>query len=161
MPFVVQAKIEGLEDVLSRLAAIQASVAKKLLKKAINGGTRTVLRAAKAAVPRKSGLLRRSLGRSVSVDRHTGAVTGTVGPRKGYGEQVTRDGRSIYSDPIKYAHLVEFGTRPHGYRTRKGQHPGAKAYPFLGPAWAQHKEAVRQAIIDTILAGIEAASKGK
>lgn len=43
--------------------------------------------------------------------------------------------------PSKYAHLVEFGTRPHVFqvRTRKGiesfAHPGARARPFLGPAF--------------------------
>lgn len=46
-----------------------------------------------------------------------------------------------YAMPAKYAHLVEFGTKPHPYqmRTLKGiesfAHPGSRARPFLGPSF--------------------------
>jgi hypothetical protein len=46
-----------------------------------------------------------------------------------------------FSKPAQYAHLIEFGVRPHAYekRTRKGiesfMHPGFGPSPFLQPAW--------------------------
>lgn len=45
---------------------------------------------------------------------------------------------------IGEAHLVEFGTDPHWQPQRGVMHPGAKAKPFLTPAYADHdQEAVR------------------
>lgn len=46
---------------------------------------------------------------------------------------------------ISKAHLVEFGTDPHWQPRRGVMHPGAKPYPFLGPAYADHdREAVKR-----------------
>ena len=36
------------------------------------------------------------------------------------------------------AHLVEFGTEPHWQPRRGVMHPGAKAFPFLTPAYEAH-----------------------
>ena len=37
------------------------------------------------------------------------------------------------------AHLIEFGTDPHWQPKRKVLHPGAKAAPFLTPAYETHR----------------------
>lgn len=42
---------------------------------------------------------------------------------------------------IAIAHLVEAGTRPHWQPRRGIMHPGAKAKPFLEPAYFQHADA--------------------
>jgi len=41
---------------------------------------------------------------------------------------------------IAIAHLVEGGTRPHWQPKRKVMHPGAKAKPFLEPAFFAHDD---------------------
>lgn len=38
-----------------------------------------------------------------------------------------------------YAHMVEYGTKPHWMKKRKWMHPGAKPAPFMKPAWDKHK----------------------
>lgn len=41
--------------------------------------------------------------------------------------------------PVKYAHLLEFGTAPH-YQPKRGVvHPGTRPKPFLTPAYEQTK----------------------
>lgn len=64
-------------------------------------------------------------------------------------------GKKIRLDPTFYAHLVEGGAKPHrigkGSRRRQGRqsgklHPGAKAKPFLGPAWRRTDRQVRETI---------------
>lgn len=95
-----------------------------------------------------------------------GVTLAVIGPRKGYGQVVQRrigkynyrskasfyaplifanagTTRGVYSDPVKYAHLLEGGVRPHAVGKgsslrkgiqRKGQHPGFRAKPWLEPA---------------------------
>lgn len=41
---------------------------------------------------------------------------------------------------VGIAHLVEAGTRPHYQPKRRSFHPGAKAKPFLEPAYFAHDE---------------------
>ncbi|RWN51388.1 MAG: HK97 gp10 family phage protein [Mesorhizobium sp.] len=44
--------------------------------------------------------------------------------------------------PVRYAHLLEFGTAPH-YQPKRGVvHPGARPYPFLTPAYFATRDEV-------------------
>ncbi len=43
---------------------------------------------------------------------------------------------------VGIAHLVEAGTRPHWQPKRRQMHPGAKAKPFLEPAYFAHDDDV-------------------
>lgn len=47
----------------------------------------------------------------------------------------SKDGRR----PVRYAHLLEFGTAPHYQPGRGVVHPGSKAKPFLTPAFHETK----------------------
>jgi len=157
MPFAVSGKIEGLGELVKRLAGVSAAVRKKLLKQAINAATRAVLREAKALAPiGETKLLRRSLGRKTKVYRHSGTVVGIVGPRVGYKtaiRTVTRGpnrGKEVYANPTQYAHLVELGTTH------------SRAKPFLAPAFAQAQAPALAVMTEIISAGIEkAAAEGK
>jgi len=61
-----------------------------------------------------------------------------VGPDAGV-EKWTRFG---FRRPVKYAHLLEFGTAPH-YQPKRGvMHPGTRPRPFLGPAYFQTRDEV-------------------
>jgi HK97 gp10 family phage protein len=44
--------------------------------------------------------------------------------------------------PVKYAHLLEFGTAPHYQPGRGVVHPGTRPTPFLTPAYHQTKDQV-------------------
>lgn len=61
-----------------------------------------------------------------------------VGPSSDY-ERQTQYGKRR---PVKYAHLLEFGTAPHYQPGRGVTHPGSKPTPFLTPAYNSTKETV-------------------
>lgn len=46
----------------------------------------------------------------------------------------------------KIAHLVEFGTAPHYQPNRGIQHPGARPFPFMRPAF----ETTKQEVVETL-----------
>lgn len=61
-----------------------------------------------------------------------------VGPDAGV-DKWTRYG---FRRPVKYAHLLEFGTAPHYQPGRGVMHPGTRPRPFLGPAYYQTRDEV-------------------
>lgn len=118
----------------------------------------------------ETGLLRLAIGRRIRVYTGTGTVLAIVGPRTGFrrvgrkkvmlrglGRKMVQFGKKgRLRIPSKYAHLVEKGTRPHA--TGKGSrhpanvrgkekplqippmHPGARAKPFIKPAWDHNRQ---------------------
>lgn len=68
------------------------------------------------------------LARSIKVKKLKGSKTGVD-----YVVGATGKG-------IKKAHLVEFGTDPHWQPKRGRMHPGARAFPFLTPAFEDNDD---------------------
>ena len=66
-----------------------------------------------------------------------------VGPRRDVSVTHTAkfSGKKQIRRPVKYAHLVEFGTAPHFVRPGFF-HPGAKAKPFMTPAYYETRAMV-------------------
>ncbi len=164
-------EVQGLRDALAALDAVEKKVKTKLLRKAATAGGKIVLRAVKARVARKSGLLARAMGHKTKAYTNTGTVIDIVGPRKGFAE--TTNGKK--RDPAKYAHLVEDGTRPHSVASgsmlaRRGKadvgqgvgamHPGAKPKPFMAPARMANAAEVIGTMTQVLADGIEALGKG-
>lgn len=58
----------------------------------------------------------------------------------------------------KIGHLVEFGTAPHYQPRRKRMHPGAKAKPFMTPAYEQNKAEAIGIVSNGLWASIVAAA---
>lgn len=135
MASVMQMRFEltGLKDVLGRLAQFQKQGTRsRILRPALQAATKPMLDLARSTVRIRTGVLRKSLARKTKTYRKNGVVVVIIGPRKGFKKLATikrgrNKGKKIYADPIRYAHLVEFGT----YRTR--------AYPFLRPAFHRLK----------------------
>lgn len=177
MPFQVSAKIEGLEPLIKSLQALEKKAAKKILKDAVNEGSKLILKAAKANVPTgPTGLLKKSLGRKVKVYRNTGKVVAIIGPRSGFkqtkqGKQLTALGKKFKdagANPVHYAHLVEFGRHavsPQDAKVLAIAFPDAVAFrpsaeavpphPFMRPALDSTQSAVRGVIEQKIREGIE------
>lgn len=61
-----------------------------------------------------------------------------VGPDSGY-QRATQFGSRR---PVKYAHLIEFGTAPHFQPGRGITHPGTAPHPFMTPAYFSTREEV-------------------
>lgn len=174
-------KVDGaaIAKLAAKLGQIDRKIARKALKQGINEITKNVLWTAKSLVPKRTGQLRRSLGRIVKVYRGGSTVVGIVGPRKGF--KIVINGVPI--NPVKYAHLVEFGRRevvaknkkvlagdgtPLAGRAAKSYKGGAgKVFfgkkvrsvppcPFMGPAWDEAEKTATE----TILGYLRQAMKG-
>lgn len=131
----IKTKVEGLEDSIAALKAFKYGVRTRLLRKIVTAGSSTLLKASKARAPRLSGLLRKSLGRKIKTYSPSGTVLAVIGPRSGFGKNVTfgpkGKKRTRYQDPIYYANLVEYGTKT------------APAKPFMRPAYDESRAAIK------------------
>ena len=126
-------KITGLKEIKRALNKLPLELQRTTETVALRAGAKPILTAAKsnAKSSEDTGLLLKSLGVNVRKGR-TGATKGIytarIGPRKGFRKVVgvrasgKREGKQIYKDPAKYAHLVELGT----------SHSAAQ--PFIRPA---------------------------
>lgn len=130
---------------------LKASKVRKVLRSAMRKGASVVNKASKATAPVRTGSLKRSLGVKVKA-YPSGVIIGVVEPRKGNPKKPPKRGTNVKNiDPRFYAHLVEFGTKPHsvqkGASVRKKigtgkMHPGARPKPFLFPGFNQNKERI-------------------
>lgn len=109
----IKAEIKGAKELQDLLRKFTPAVQRRILRPALNVEGTRVLQEARARVPVDTKLLRRSLGKRTRTYKN-GTVLVIVGPRRGFKEQI--DGR--YKNPSKYAHLVEFGVKPHSIVSR-------------------------------------------
>jgi len=124
-------KIDGLDEINKKLKNLDDKVARKIIKKGINDGTKIVLKEMKSLVPIRTGLLRKSLGRKVKAYRKSKLILGLIGPRMGFVRVI--NGKKV--DPTNYAHLVEFG------------HGRVKPKPFVRPARDNTKNSVMASFV--------------
>ncbi|KKL46087.1 hypothetical protein LCGC14_2349110 [marine sediment metagenome] len=89
----------------------------------------------------------------IKIKAYAMAVWAGMGPRHGFRGSITdpRTGRQIIADPVKYAHLVERGTAPHG------KHPGSPPRAFMRKAFEAHRESAARAFAEGVVKDIEAA----
>jgi HK97 gp10 family phage protein len=135
-------------------ASAQRRIARSAVRKALSPINKAAKQNAKAI--KDTGLLAKSIGAKMipaSRARNKSLVVGFVGPRPGFRTVVGRFVGSVGvrnkpKNPVKYAHLVEFGTAPHtiiakrakalavgsGFR-RRVNHPGTSPRPFMRPAF--------------------------
>lgn len=153
MPYAIRAEIEGVKEMIAAVAHLKQAARSRILRSAVGKGARIILKAAKGFAPKESGLLRKSLGVKVKVYKATGRVVGIVGPRndpKFKQAVMRRRGKwfpsEVYSNPAKYAHLVELG--------HAGRAP-APARPFLRPAISASQGQVKEAFALAIREGLE------
>lgn len=144
------AVIVGDKALAKKLSMLSASHQRKISRPAIRAASAEVRKAAKRLAPRgDTGLLRKSIKNVVRTTH--GIVYAVIGPAVGFKQVV--NGKNV--DPANYGQLVEYGTQAHTIspKGRKGtvgtlrigqkhlagevQHPGAKAKPFLRPAFDQ------------------------
>ena len=97
------------------MASLGKNAPKRIMKPAVNAALTPVNKAAKRNVSRKSGDLRRAIGKRVKARRDS--VTGKITIRAGHG------------GAAKYAHMLEFGTDK------------MPARPFMRTAMYQQKRA--------------------
>lgn len=111
--------VEGISETIGELNRYYGSVVDDVGNH-IKSYTGKIQKHAKANVSVRKGILKRSIAKSYNRAK----LVGQVYTRKaGW-----------------YAHMVEYGTKPHWMPKRQWMHPGAKPYPFMVPAWKAHKD---------------------
>ena len=172
VPVRVEIDTSRVEALVQKLAAVDKKAARAAMKKGVNEVSRLVLKEAKKLVPARTGALRRSLGRIVKVVGNGRAVLGIVKPRAGVWmadapglvgrKMTTRTGKTRVFvqkfkttfqgrpvNPVKYAHLVEYGRVAVTVKKKKVLAGGGVIYgtkvaavaprPFMRPAWDKYQ----------------------
>lgn len=119
MAFTMKVQLTGAREAIARLRAIaNPKTQERVLKKAVRAGARIIEKDAEKRAPYLYGLLRKAMAVRVRVYRGGEFVMAIIGPEMGH--RVILNGKPV--DPVRYAHLQEYGT----------QHSAAN--PFLRPA---------------------------
>jgi HK97 gp10 family phage protein len=126
-------------------------VQRRALRPAVSAAATPIVKAAKAKAAKRSGLLKKSLGKKIKTYADKGMVIAVIGPRTGVNGEV--NGKKYV--PAKIAHLIE-----KGHIARDGSYvPGQ---PFLGPAYAETEGQALGVIKDKLAESVvkEAAKAG-
>lgn len=158
---MAEVEIKGAAELKRMLGELPAKIEQNVVRGALRAAAKVIEQEAKANVPVNSGDLRASIRVSAGTKRG-GRVYAHVkagGRKKG--------------DPF-YAHFVEFGTRPHEIRPRGAislffaglfskliKHPGAKAKPYMRPAFDRKSDDAIRAFTDYARGRIEKIAKVK
>jgi hypothetical protein len=156
-------KLEGVAETVKRLEALPRRARKSIVRKAVRAGGAPFVKAVKANVPRRTGILKRSITQKV-VTYQQGVVTlSIIGQQKGKSRLQTkkakkgRGGISGRGDVVPI-HFIEEDIKPHvipgpvAIRTPGGQvvmasnikHPGVKGrHPVRKAARQAERAAIR------------------
>lgn len=143
--------IEGLPEVYAALQKLPAEIEAKVVRFALRAGANVIKQAAIANAPIRSGLLKSTIKASAKrVANGEVVVSVKAGSRQ-------KGGGGAF-----YAHMVEFGTKPHQIRSRTGKilvigfsgitrkvmHPGSPPKPFMHRALTYRDAAYDQIVIE-------------
>lgn len=126
-------KVSGLSDLQRFLDQLPAKISANILRGALRSGAKVIANAAKSNVTSVSGELAKSIRVSTRTKKLDGKVSASV---------------KTGSKAAFYAHMTEFGTRPHVIKAKdkkvlkigdrlagkEVKHPGANPKPFMRPA---------------------------
>ncbi len=123
-------RIDGLAETVQQMESLPPKFTRAILRKIMPKAVKPVVAAAKknALKYKESGLLAKSMGKKTVTYKHakTWKIVVVIGPRRGFKQKVRRavfgGSRLVQADPANYAHLVEFGTKPHSI-TKGSQAP--------------------------------------
>ena len=137
----MEVEIQGLDELYRVLQELPVRIEKNVLRGGLRAGATVLRDEAKRNVPVRSGALRDSI--RVSTRARRGVVNALI--RAGGGRAVKGKAQGAF-----YAHIVEFGAKPHVIRSRTpggklrlqgGQlvsavhHPGSQPRRFMRPAF--------------------------
>ncbi len=173
--------LTGDVELMRLLENLPDKVFKKVIGKASRKAMAPVVKSARRKAPAETGLLRKSLGTKQKAYKKNGVTVTIVGPRKGFKSKVKVDDgrggtRTESRNPANYAHLVEFGTRPHSTSagvssrskdertkaftaTQTTKHPGTQAQPFMRPAFDQNRGNIVRIMHEELAAGVVTEAK--
>ncbi len=152
---------------LNALAVLPEKIFRKVVRRATNKAMTPVLKAARRLVSRRSGTLRKSLGKLTRVYPRRKTITTLVGPRSGYISPTSG------SRAGEYGNILEHGAGPHEIILgkplflagigliwgEKVMHPGTSPRPFLRPALSSNKAKAIGIFTKSVREGIEKETK--
>lgn len=138
------AKVEGLQKLKAKINALP-KVVREQIKKDLIESAEDLTRLQKRLAPTKTGKLRDSITFTQDpskVPKFAALKSGAREPNE-ISVLVTAGDSSV-----RYAHLVEFGTKPHivGGRFAGAQHPGTPPRPFFYPPFRAKKKSIKSKI---------------
>jgi HK97 gp10 family phage protein len=158
MPESVSWKINGLRELSEQLKTMPDKLLKTAIRGAVGAGAKVIRDEARSRVHNITGDLSQGIRFTTSVNlaQGTGVSKVFVSVKKAW-----------------YGRLVEFGTKPHLIKSKKGNalklhggklvmqvhHPGAKPKPFMEPAAATKYQAAIDAITNRLKAAFLKFSK--
>ena len=102
-----RSNIKGAKGIMRNLERLaKPSTRRRVLRGAMGPASGPMTKAIKQAVPKDTGLLKKSIGRVIRTYKN-GNVVAIIGPRNGFA--VERNGKTV--DPAKYGWPLEVGTR--------------------------------------------------
>lgn len=130
-------KVDGVPDLARTLDRLDNGVRGRVSRNAAAAGMVPVNKAAKANIRKNQSIESGTLVKSIGVKKGTkgSASFAVVGPR--VGTQYIGEFKGRIRKPWKYAHLVEFGTKAGGWRTKP-----TEAKPFAKPALKNNQRRV-------------------
>lgn len=155
-----RSRVAGARALQRQLRALPAAI-KADLAKALRAAAQRVYDAAKDNIPEDTGTLKRRFRLFQSKDGLRTRVgvwqRAKGGGKRGDGKRAVEIHGKRKRVPANYIHLAEFGSKPHDIITPDGKrayHPGAKAQPFLMPAYRRFRVRnmadIRKAINDAL-----------
>lgn len=152
-------KVTGFKTIVANAKDLEGKLQRGTIREALTKAARLMTAKAKQNAPvGATGLLKKSIRQKVVTSKR-GAVTAFVGPSTKVSGQVDRFGTGNIQTvrPVKYAHLVEFGSAARGSYGRKGQKvtPGNPPKPFMRPAFESTKESAAKKYKDELVPGLQ------
>lgn len=126
-----------------KLKTLGERVQRKLLRSAVNAASTPTLKAARQKAPKRTGLMRRSLGKKIVTNKKRQSVTAIIGSRKG----VSGEFKGKPYRPSRVAHLTE-----RGFINQHGTFVPPK--PWLHPAMAETQGQAASVMQQKLAAGI-------
>lgn len=134
----VRINLQSLEATSDRINKVLDQVERRGMKDALLKAATPMVKKTKQLAPRRTGALRRSIGKKGTTDPRTQSARVRIGPRRN---------RRTGMPATRYAHLVEFG-----HMAVDGSF--VPPYPFMRPAFESTKRESRGLYAKTIGADI-------
>ncbi len=140
----ITTKVTGAQQARANAAELSDKIARGAMRIGITKAARIMAAKARSLAPvGATGLLKKSIRQKVVTKAKKQSVSGFIGPSNKVSGQVDRFGNGNIETvrPVKYAHLVEFGTGSRGVYGQKGKTvtPGNAPQPFMRPAFEATK----------------------
>lgn len=106
MSIELKIDMKTVKNIQRGLKLVSVAASNRVVKRAANFAMTPVLQEAKKRVPKRYGLLKKSMGKKQTFNKAKGIATVLVGPREGFGKVINGQ----LHDPARYGYMIEHGS---------------------------------------------------